>query len=327
MLRLLGFACLSLLLSSVGLAAEPLRIKFSHVIPAETPKGKAVVSFKRLVERQTQGRIQIEIHPNGELYTEDKEFAALKAGEVQMLAPSLSRFASLGLKEFELFDVPFMFPDKAALYAVTDGPLGKKLLGRMESQGLLGLAYWDSGFKQISANKPVRQVGDLRGLKLRVQPSKVLEAQMKTVGALPQPLQFAQMYPALAQGQADGAENPLANFCAENLQNVQANLTLSNHGYLGYAVITNKAFWQGLPKADRRLLEDALAETTTYERQLAQREHDVCLKALQASGKPRIVTLSAAERQQWQKALAPVRQQLASYIGADWLKQVSAAIR
>ncbi len=327
MLRSLGFGLLLCCGLSLAQAAEPLLLKFSHVVPAETPKGKAIVYFKRMVERRSNGLIQIEIHPNGELFREDGEFAALQSGTVHMLAPSLDRFASLGFKEFDLFDLPFVFPDKAALYTVTDGAVGKKLLAQLETQGILGLAYWDSGFKQISATKPVRQIGDLRGLKLRVQPSKILEAQMKMAGAVPQPLGLAEMYPALLQGKADGAEYPLANFCAQNLQEIQPYLTISNHGYLGYAVVTNKAFWQALPKADRQLLDTALAETTMYERQLAQREHDLCLKSLQASGKLKIVTLSAAERQQWKKTLAPVQQKMASYIGATWLKQVSAATR
>src|SRR6266403_1793386 len=204
-------AALSLALAAPALAQSPIVIKFSHVVAPNTPKGKGALKFQELAEKYTNGKVKVEVYPNSSLYKDKEELEALQLGAVQMLAPSLAKFGPIGVKEFEVFDLPFILPDKAALRRVTDGPLGKRLLKLLEPKGMVGLAYWDNGFKLMSANKPLREPEDFKGLKVRIQSSKVLESQMRALGAIPQVMAFSEVYQALATGVVDGTENPPSN--------------------------------------------------------------------------------------------------------------------
>src|SRR5712672_3439401 len=241
-----------------ALAQQPTAIKFSHVVAPDTPKGKGALKFKELAEKYTNGKVKVEVYPNSQLYKDNEELQALQLGSVQMLAPSLAKFGPLGVKEFEVFDLPYILPDKAALNKVTHGPLGKKLLGLLEPKGIVGLAYWDNGFKDMSANKKLLLPADFRGLKMRIQSSKVLEAQMRALGAIPQVMAFSEVYQALATGVVDGTENPPSNEYTQKMHEVQKYTVISDHGYVGYAVIANKKFWDGLPADVRGQLEKAM---------------------------------------------------------------------
>src|SRR6195952_1748664 len=281
-------------LSFNAYADAPIVIKFSHVVATDTPKGQAAERFKQLAEKATNGRVKIEVYPNSQLYKDKEELEALQLGAVQMLAPSLAKFGPLGVKEFEAFDLPYLFPNKAALYKVTEGPIGKDLLKKLESKGIVGLAYWDNGFKVMSANKPLHAPADFRGLKMRIQSSKVLDAQMRTLGANPQVLAFSEVYQALQTGVVDGTENPPSNFYTQKMHEVQSNLTMSNHGYLGYAVIVNKKFWDGLPSDIRAQLEAAMKDATRYTNAIAQQENDSALAKVKATGKTQVYDLTPA---------------------------------
>src|SRR5436305_824440 len=251
---LAAFAAGLLLSKAPARAQQPIVIKVSHVVTPDTPKGKGAEKFKELAEKYTNGRAKIEIYPNSQLYKDKEEVEALQLGAVQMLAPSLAKFGPLGAKEFEVFDIPYILPDKAALRRVTDGALGKKLYSKLEPKGIRGLAYWDNGFKVMSANKPLRMPDDFRGLKMRIQSSKVLEAQMRALGAIPQVLAFSEVYQALQTGVVDGTENPHSNLYTQKMNEVQKNVTITDHGYIGYAVVANKKFWDGLPADIHRYL-------------------------------------------------------------------------
>jgi C4-dicarboxylate-binding protein DctP len=304
-------------------AQEPIIIKFSHVVAPRTPKGQAAERFKELAEKLTRGRVKVEVYPNSQLYKDKEELEALQLGAVQMLAPSLAKFGPLGVKEFEAFDLPYIFPTKAALYAVTEGPIGKGLLKKLEQKGITGLAYWDNGFKVMSANRPLHAPADFRGLRMRIQGSKVLDAQMRALGAYPQPLAFSDAYPALQSGLVDGTENPPSNMYTQKMNEVQKHLTVSNHGYLGYAVIVNRKFWDGLPSDVRGQLEQAMREATTFEKQIAQRDNDDALAAIRKTGKTTIYTLTPQEQAQWRRALLPVQQQMAGRIGRDLIDAIN----
>lgn len=312
---------LSLAVSNVSLA-EPIVIKFSHVVAADTPKGKAAEKFKQLVEERSKGAIKVEVYPNSQLYKDREELEALQLGAVQMLAPSMAKFGPLGVREFELFDLPYIFPNKETLYRTMDGVVGKRLFGKLETKGIVGLAYWDNGFKQMSANRPLRRVSDFNGLKMRIQSSKVLDAQMKALGAMPQVMAFSEVYTALQQGVVDGTENPLSNVYTQKMHEVQKYLTLSNHGYLGYAVITNKKFWDGLTADQRSLISQAMKEATVYERSIAQEENDEALAKIRAAKTTEIDTLTDAERAEWMKALLPVHKEFEDVVGQDNLHEV-----
>jgi C4-dicarboxylate-binding protein DctP len=300
---------LSAALSFNAYAQAPIVIKFSHVVATDTPKGQAAERFKQLAEKATNGRVKVEVYPNSQLYKDKEELEALQLGAVQMLAPSLAKFGPLGVKEFEAFDLPYIFPSKTALYNVTEGEIGKSLLKKLEPKGITGLAFWDNGFKVMSANKPLRNPTDFKGLKMRIQSSKVLDAQMRALGANPQVLAFSEVYQALQTGVVDGTENPPSNMYTQKMHEVQKHVTVSNHGYLGYAVIVNKKFWDGLPADIRTALDKAMKDATTFEKAIAQRDNDMALDAIKKTGKTEIYTLSVKEQAEWRKALLPVQQQ------------------
>ncbi|MFC3459541.1 TRAP transporter substrate-binding protein [Massilia haematophila] len=304
-------------------AQAPIVIKFSHVVATDTPKGQAAERFKEQAEKLTKGRVKVEVYPNSQLYKDKEELEALQLGAVQMLAPSLAKFGPLGVKEFEAFDLPYIFPSKAALYAVTEGPIGRGLLKKLEPKGITGLAYWDNGFKIMSANKPLHVPADFRGQKMRIQSSKVLDAQMRALGANPQVLAFSEVYQALQTGVVDGTENPPSNMYTQKMHEVQKHLTVSNHGYLGYAVIVNKKFWDGLPADIRGQLEQAMRDATTFEKAIAQRDNDLALEAIRKAGKTTIYNLTPAEQAQWRQALLPVHKQMEVRIGKDLIQAIS----
>ena len=304
-------------------AQAPIVIKFSHVVATDTPKGQAAERFKEQAEKLTKGRVKVEVYPNSQLYKDKEELEALQLGAVQMLAPSLAKFGPLGVKEFEAFDLPYIFPSKAALYAVTEGPIGKGLLKKLEPKGITGLAYWDNGFKIMSANKPLHVPADFRGQKMRIQSSKVLDAQMRALGANPQVLAFSEVYQALQTGVVDGTENPPSNMYTQKMHEVQKHLTVSNHGYLGYAVIVNKKFWDGLPADIRGQLEQAMRDATTFEKAIAQRDNDLALEAIRKAGKTTIYNLTPAEQAQWRQALLPVHKQMEGRIGKDLIQAIA----
>ncbi len=228
-------------------AQQPILLKFSHVVAPNTPKGKGAERFRELAERYSKGRVRVEIHPNSQLYKDKEELEALQLGAVQMLAPSLAKFAPLGVREFEVFDLPFIFPDRAALSRIVNGPIGQQLFSRLEAKGIIGLAYWDNGFKVMSANRPLKKPEDFAGLRMRIQPSRVLEAQMRALGATPLAMAFSEAQAALQAGVADGTENVPSNMYTQQMHTAQKHTTLSDHGYLGYAVIVNRKFWESLP--------------------------------------------------------------------------------
>ncbi|MDO8038436.1 TRAP transporter substrate-binding protein [Janthinobacterium sp. SUN137] len=304
-------------------AQAPIVIKFSHVVATDTPKGQAAERFKQLAEKATNGKVKVELYPNSQLYKDKEELEALQLGAVQMLAPSLAKFGPLGVKEFEAFDLPYIFPTKTALYNVTEGEIGKSLLKKLEPKGITGLAYWDNGFKVMSANKPLHTPADFKGLKMRIQSSKVLDAQMRALGANPQVLAFSEVYQALQTGVVDGTENPPSNMYTQKMHEVQKHVTVSNHGYLGYAVIVNKKFWDGLPPEIRGQLEKAMREATTFEKAIAQRDNDQALDAIKKAGRTQIYTLTVQEQVEWRKALAPVQKAMEARIGKDLISAIN----
>jgi C4-dicarboxylate-binding protein DctP len=311
------------LITPVAFAQAPIVIKFSHVVAKDTPKGKGAERFKELAEKATHGRVKVEVYPNSTLYKDKEEMEALQLGAVQMQAPSVSKFGPLGVKEFEVFDLPYIFPSKDVLYRVTEGPIGKSLLKKLETKGVTGLAYWDNGFKVMSANKPLHHPNDFKGLKMRIQSSKVLDAQMRALGANPQVMAFGEVYQALQTGVVDGTENPPSNLYTQKMNEVQTDVTMSNHGYLGYAVITNKKFWDGLPADIRGQLEGAMKDATKYANAIAQQENDASMEAVKKTGKTKVYVLNDKEKAEWRKALAPVQSQMESRIGKDLIQAVN----
>ena len=310
-------------LLAIGLSASAQTIiKFSHVVAADTPKGKAAIFFAEKAAELTKGKVKVEVYANSSLYKDGEEMSSLQIGSVQMLAPSLAKFGPLGVKEFEAFDFPFMFDDAAQLHKITQGPVGAALLAKLEPKGIKGLAYWDNGFKSFSANTPLKNVADYKGKKFRIQSSKVLEEQIRSVGGIPQVMAFSEVYQALQTGVVDGTENPISNFYTQKMHEVQKHLTLTNHGYLGYAVIVNKKFWDGLPADVRAQLEDAMEQATRYANQIAKVENDSALEAVKKSGKTTVYVPTKEERLAFKKALVPVHQKMEGRVGKEVIQAV-----
>ena len=305
-------------LMSVGPAVaadNPIVLKFSHVVASDTPKGKAADKFKELAETYTNAKVKVEVYPNSTLYKDKEELEALQLGAVQMLAPSNSKFGPIGIKEFEVFDLPYILPDLAALRKVTDGPLGTKLLQRLDSKGMTGLAYWDNGFKQMSANKKLVAPADYKGLKFRIQSSKVLEAQFRALGAIPQVMAFSDVYQALQTGVVDGQENTWSNIYTQKMHEVQKYATVTNHGYIGYVVVVNKKFWDGLPADIRDQLAKAMKDATDYGNSLSVKENEDALDAIKKAGKTEIITLTPEQNEAMRQAMMPVYKEVASRVG------------
>lgn len=324
---LAALAATALTFAAPAQAQSPIVIKFSHVVAPDTPKGKGAEKFKELAEKYTNGKVKVEVYHNSSLYKDKEELEALQLGAVQMLAPSNSKFGPIGVKEFEVFDLPFVLPDKAALRRITEGPLGKKMLKLLEPKGMTGLAYWDNGFKQFSANNPLREPDDFKGKKFRIQSSKILEAQMRALGALPQIMAFSEVYQALQTGVVDGQENTPSNMYTQKMHEVQKYTTLSDHGYIGYVVVVNKKFWDGLPADVRGQLEKAMAEATKYSNEISEKENADALEEIKKSGKTQLITLTSAQKAALKKAMQPVYDDAAKRVGKDILDEFEKAVQ
>src|SRR6201988_4586742 len=302
-------------------AQSPIVIKFSHVVASDTPKGKAAEKFKELAEKYTDGKVKIEVYPNSTLYKDKEELEALQLGAVQMLAPSNSKFGPIGVREFEVFDLPYILPDLATLRKVTDGPLGAKLLKLLEPKGMIGLAYWDNGFKQMSANKKLISPADYKGLKFRIQSSKVLEAQFRTLGVIPQVMAFSEVYQALQTGVVDGQENSWSNIYTQKMHEVQKYFTNTNHGYIGYVVVVNKKFWDGMPADIRANCEKAMKEATAYGNGQSQKENDDALADIIKSGNTEIIKLTPEQDSAMRRAVEPVYKDVAGRVGQSLIDE------
>jgi len=303
-------------------AQAPIVIKFSHVVAADTPKGNGSEFFAKRAAELTKGKVKVEVYPNSTLYKDKEEIEALQLGAVQMLAPSLSKFAPLGVKEFEVFDFPYLFDSFDELHKVQEGPVGKGLLAKLEAKGITGLAFWDNGFKSLSSNRRMAKPEDMKGLKMRIQSSKVLEAQMRALGALPQVMAFSEVYQALQTGVVDGTENPHSNLYSQKMHEVQKHMTITDHGFVGYAVVVNKKFWDALPGDIRAQLTQAMADATKFTNDSALKDNEDALAKVRAAKSTEILTLSKADRLPWKRALVKVHKEMEPRVGAEILQAV-----
>jgi C4-dicarboxylate-binding protein DctP len=296
--------------------AAPMIIKYSHVVADQTPKGQAAIKFKELAEKALPGKVEVQVFPNSQLFGDGKEMEALLLGDVQIIAPSLAKFGKY-TKKLQIFDLPFLFDDIAAVDRFQDSPKGQDLLNSMESKGLKGLGYLHNGMKQLSANKPLRTPADAKGLKFRIQSSDVLEAQFKAVGANPQKLAFAEVYQALQTGVVDGCENPWSNIYTKKFYEVQSDIMESNHGVLDYMVLTNAGWWKSLPDDVRKALNTAMVESIKYGNKVAFDEAENYRKQVIDAKKANVLPMTKAELKLWREAMKPVWAEFQADIGKD----------
>ncbi|TLX58971.1 C4-dicarboxylate ABC transporter [Stutzerimonas nosocomialis] len=320
-----ALACaLSLSVAGLAHAADPIIIKFSHVVADNTPKGQGAIMFKRLAEERLPGKVKVEVYPNSSLFGDGKEMEALLLGDVQLIAPSLAKFEHYS-KGVQVFDLPFLFDDIDAVDRFQQGEAGQKLLRSMEDKNITGLGYWHNGMKQLSANKPLREPKDARGLKFRVQASAVLDEQFKAVRANPRKMSFAEVYQGLQTGVVNGAENPYSNIYSQKMHEVQKYITESNHGLLDYMVITNTKFWQGLPDDVRSELQNILSEVTVAVNEQADALNQADKQRILDAGTTEIITLTPEQREMWREAMKPVWKKFEGEIGVDLIQAAEAA--
>jgi len=297
--------------------AQPLVIKFSHVVAEHTPKGQGALKFKELAEKKLPGKVQVQVFPSSQLFGDAKEMEALLLGDVQFIAPSLSKFDRY-TKKIQIFDLPFLFDDIEAVDRFQSSAEGQSLLNAIKSKGLQGVAYWHNGMKQLSTNKDqLQRPEDVKGLKFRIQASDVLEAQFRAVGANPQKMAFAEVYQALQTGVVDGQENTWSNMYSQKFHEVQKTIAETNHGVLDYMVVTNSKWWDGLPADVRQGLSEAMAEATEYGNKLAGDFNARDKKLIGEAGKARIQALTKDDIAAWRKAMGPVWKKFEGDIGKD----------
>jgi C4-dicarboxylate-binding protein DctP len=298
-------------------AQSPLVVKVSHVVAEHTPKGQASIKFKELAEKRLPGKVQVQVFPNSQLFGDAKELEALLLGDVQFIAPSLSKFDRY-TKKLQLFDLPFLFDNVQTVDKFQAGPRGQELLKAMQSRGLLGLAYWHNGMKQLSTNRDqLRRPEDVKGLKFRIQASDVLEAQFRALGANPQKMAFSEVYQALQTGVVDGQENTWSNIYSQKFFEVQKTIAETNHGIIDYMVVTNSKWWEGLPADVRKVLADSMAEATAFGNKLANDFNEGDRKKIADAGKAKIQPLTKDDVAAWRKTMEPVWKKFEGEIGRD----------
>lgn len=316
-----ALACAAIF-SCAGLAQAadaPILIKFAHVVADNTPKGQGALLFKQLAEERLPGRVKVEVYPNSSLFGDGKEMEALLLGDVQMLAPSLAKFEQYA-KPVQIFDLPFLFDNMEAVDRFQASPEGRGLLTSMEDKNITGLAYWHNGLKVMSANKPLRDPADARGLKFRVQASAVLEEQFKAVRANPRKMSFAEVYQGLQTGVVNGTENTWSNYYSQKVHEVQKYMTESDHGLIDYMVITNTKFWKGLPDDVRNELETIMAEVSVEVNKQADELNRTAKEDIAKAGTTEIIELTPQQRAEWREAMRPVWQKFEKEIGAELIQ-------
>ncbi len=309
-----------LLLAAAPTCAEQITIRFGHVVQRDTPKGKACEYFKRLIEQRSDDKIRVEIYPAGQLGDEQEILTALRSNRLQMAAPDVSKLAAVD-PQLQLFNLPFFFKDVGHLHRVVDGEVGQQLLADARRDGLVPLSFWDNGFKQLTANRELITPEDIAGLRIRITDSEVLKEQFEELGAFPRVVPFPRLYAVLHNGEVDGQENTLSNIYSRQLFQVQSDLTISNHGYLNYLVLTNAGFWAGLPEDLKVIIRGAIKDATEYTREMAVQINLQALNRMRESKLIRVHVLTQAQRELWRTKLTGIYPRLYNSIDKNLLRK------
>ena len=309
-----------LILQPAMLAAverEPIKIRFSHVVSENTPKGRGALLFKKLAEERLAGKVEVEILPNSIRFTDDQVLQGLLFDDIELAAPSLAKFKQFS-ESIQVFDLPFLFDDLEQVHRFQATSIGKGLLNSMLPRGIKGLSYWDNGMRVISANRLLRTTADLNDLLFRIEPSSVIEAQYKSFGANTFALPFNRVYDALKVGLVDGQENSWSNIASRKFYEVQEYLVETKHSFQGYMVVTSVKFWERLPADIRDTLEQILEEVTLEVNRIAvEQQRSSRDSVLKAMGEDRVHTLSNEERAAWRDAMQPIWEKFRHEIGDE----------
>lgn len=302
---------------------EKIVIKFSHVVAENTPKGLAAERYAALIKERTHGRVEVQVFPNSTLYKDGEEIQALQSGAVQMIAPATSKLAG-EFPQWQIFDLPYVFIDEEKVYEAMNGYIGDKLYEGLRQNNIHSLAFWDSGFKIITnSRKPIIHPQDFTDMSFRVMiNSQVLKNQFEKLGAKPVEGSFDDLYRALESRAFDGEENTISNICTKNLYKVQPYLTVSNHGYMGYVILTNAAYWNSLPQDIKEILENTMFEVTEWERQQALKMNKEDLEKVILSGDVQVHYQTEDEKKEWMEVLTPIYKEFSDKIGRDLINSI-----
>lgn len=309
---------------SAAVAAAPVTIKFSHVVAENTPKGQMANKFKELVDERLAGKVDVKVFPNSQLFGDNKVLEAMILGDVQLAAPSLSKFQKY-TKKLQIFDLPFLFKDMESVERFQNSEDGQKLLGSLQKKGLVGLGYLHNGMKQLSASNPMKVPADASGKKFRIMTSDVLQAQFEAIEAVPLKKPFSEVFTLLQTKAIDGQENTWSNIYSKKFFEVQPFITESNHGVLDYLVVTSAEFWMTLDDDVRTELKKALDEAIAYGNGIAAEKANSDKQAIIDSKRSEVLTLTDAERQQWVDAMKPVWKKFEDQVGADLIKAAASS--
>ncbi len=324
--RWIAFICLVSFVSVAARAAEPVLIRFSHVTSEATPKGHGAALFKKLAEERLAGKVRVEIYPRALKFNDDQALLALLFGDIELAAPSFSKFRSFSRK-IQVFDLPFLFSDVDAVHRFQKSEAGRGLLDSMLSQGIKGLAYWDNGMRVMSANRPLRTPKDLKRLRFRIEPSAVMQAQYRALGVATVPMPFKQVREALKMGLVKGQENAWSNIYSNGFHDYQRYFTEARHSFLGYMLVTSAEFWAGLPPEIRVELDKIVGEVTEKVNQNAREKAEQDRQRVIDSRKAEVTTLTDTQLEEWRKLLTPIWKQFEHEIGTDIIEQAMSANR
>lgn len=310
--------------SATVATAAPIVIKFSHVVAENTPKGQMANKFKELVDQRLDGKVVVEVFPNSQLFGDNKVLEAMILGDVQLAAPSLSKFQKY-TKSLQIFDLPFLFKNMDAVEKFQQSPEGQKLLMSMKKKGLIGLGYLHNGMKQLSASDPLRVPADAHGKKFRIMTSDVLAAQFEAIEAMPLKKPFSEVFTLLQTRAIDGQENTWSNIYSKKFFEVQPYITESNHGVLDYLVVTSAEFWMGLPDDIRVEVKKALDEAIAFGNKVSDVKAIEDKQKIIDSKRSEIIELTDAQRQQWVDAMKPVWKKFEDEIGKEYIDAAAAS--
>lgn len=312
------FVAVAFMASTTIASAAPIVIKFAHVVAENTPKGQMANKFKELVDQRLAGKVTVEVFPNSQLFGDDNVLEAMLLGDVQLAAPALSKFEKY-TPSLQIFDLPFLFNDMAAVEKFQQGPGGQKMLSSIKKKGLVGLGYLHNGMKQLSASIPMRVPADAKNKKFRIMTSDVLAAQFEALDAMPLKTPFSEVFTLLQTKAIDGQENSWSNIYSKKFYEVQPYITETNHGVLDYLLVTSAEFWMGLPDDIRTEVQKALDEATAYGNDISEKKALEDRQKILDSKRSEIIQLTPAERQLWVEAMKPVWKKFEGAIGKEYI--------
>jgi len=307
-------------------AADPILIRFAHVTQEDSPKGQGALLLQRLAHERLGGRVRVEVYPRSLKFNDNEVLMALLLGDVELAAPSFPKFRGF-TRRLQVFDLPFLFEDDEAVRRFQDGPLGRELLASMESKGIKGLAWWANGMRAMSANRPLRRPEDVKGLRFRIEPSAVIAAQYRALGAATVPMPFSQVGEALRMRLVTGQENAWSNIAGNGFHAFHKYFTELGHSYLGYMLVTSGAFWAGLPDDVRTTLDQIIAEVTVQVNHIAREQARTRRAEVIESGRIELISPRDEDRAAWRATLEPLRQQFEEQIGAETIAAAQRANR